>query len=203
MIKQTMIIIMVLLANCGRNFKNSFVEISDLPSDFSEAACKTINEFIEDTRNLNHEIVVYFDYKTGDVIKKSKGGSDSVKIEFEDGEFEGMNIASIHNHTKDLLSPPSGRNFGIFERDFEDYELIAADNELWILEAKGRFDGLILSFRNYSIVLHDSLMSFCSRHYSGNKIYDKVEKFYGERLSEYINNKNIENLKLKKVRYKV
>ena len=32
---------------------------------------------------------------------------------FEDGEFDGKNVASIHNHPADVFSPPSGKNFGI------------------------------------------------------------------------------------------
>ena len=35
-----------------------------------------------------------------------------------------------------MYTPPSYKNFGIFLRDFEEYELIAGWNGLWILKGK-------------------------------------------------------------------
>lgn len=167
-----------------------------------DEALRLINEFIIETNYLSYEKLLYFDYKTGRVIKMADGSVDSVKIEVDEEEFVGLNVASIHNHTSDLISPPSGKNFGILKRGFEDYELIAGNGELWILKAKGIYDNQILNLRNYSNVLYDSLKGFCLRHYSGSKCYDKLEEFYGKQLSEFINNKNIDNLKLTNVRYK-
>ena len=54
-------------------------------------------------------------------------------------EFEDNYVASIHNHPSIVYSPPSGKNFGILLRDFEDYELVVGPNELWVLKAKGIF----------------------------------------------------------------
>ena len=45
-------------------------------------------------------------------------------------------VASIHNHPEVLLSPPSSKNFGIFKRAFEDYELIAGFDSFWILKER-------------------------------------------------------------------
>ena len=114
----------------------SSIRREDLPSDFSDDAFKTVDEFIRKTRDLNYEFVIYFDYVTGEILKCVKGGKDAVSFDFEDGEFEGYQVASIHNHPEDVYSPPSGKNFGILVRNFEDYELIASVNELWILKAK-------------------------------------------------------------------
>ena len=47
-----------------------------------------------------------------------------------------MHIASIHNHPHQYYSPPSGKNFEMLSNEFEEYELISAKNELWILESK-------------------------------------------------------------------
>ena len=108
----------------------------DLPAEFSDKAYKTIVDFIQKTKNLDYEWAIFFDYLTGEILKCAKGISDEVKIYFDDDEFEGYHVASIHNHSINAFSPPSGKNFNIFQRDFEDYELIVGRGGLWILEAK-------------------------------------------------------------------
>ncbi len=47
-----------------------------------------------------------------------------------------MNIASIHNPPNQYLSPPSGKNFEMLGLDFEEFEIISAQKELWILESR-------------------------------------------------------------------
>ena len=106
------------------------ITIDDLPSEFSEDALKTINEFIQKTHDLEYEIVMYFDYVTGEILKCAVGDLNSVKIEFIDGEFEGYHVASIHNHPLGVYSPPSDKNFAIFLRNFEDYEIVSSFNQL-------------------------------------------------------------------------
>lgn len=41
--------------------------------EFSENALKTINEFIKKTYDLEYEIVLYFDYVTGEILKCAIG----------------------------------------------------------------------------------------------------------------------------------
>ena len=115
----------------------SSITREDLPSEFSDKAYETVDEFIRKTRDLDYEIVLYFDYVTGEVHKCAKGDGNNVKLNFEENEFKKCNIASIHNHPSSVYSPPSDKNFGILMRTFEDYELIASAKELWILKAKG------------------------------------------------------------------
>ena len=112
------------------------IKIEDLPEEFGKEAFKTIDEFIKKTAYLNHEWLLYFDYKTGEILRCIEGKKDNVELKFKDGEFEGHQVASIHNHPSDVMSPPSGKNFGILFREFEDYELIASRKELWILKFK-------------------------------------------------------------------
>ncbi len=91
------------------------IKKSDLPEEFSKKAFDVVDEFIRKTINLNYEIVLYFDYITGEILKCKIGSETNVEIEFEDNEFKGKHIASIHNHTKDMYTPPSDKNFGIFQ----------------------------------------------------------------------------------------
>ena len=113
----------------------SIIKKEDLPAEFSDEAYDTVVDFIRKTRCLNHEWVIFFDYVTGEILKCAKGISDRVKVNFDENEFEGCHVASAHNHPINALSPPSGKNFNIFQRDFEDYELIVGRSGLWILEA--------------------------------------------------------------------
>ena len=111
------------------------IKKEDLPFEFSDEAYETIVDFIQKTRGLDYEWVLYFDYVTGEILRCASGESNNVEMHFEDGEFEGNHVASIYNHPKEALSPPSGKNFGIFTRDFEDYELVAGFGYFWILKA--------------------------------------------------------------------
>jgi hypothetical protein len=52
-----------------------------------------------------------------------------------------------------MYSPPSDTNFGIFLRDFEDYELIAGNNCLWILKGKLNDEKLVEELRKKSFTL--------------------------------------------------
>lgn len=101
-----------------------------------------------------------------------------------------------------MFTPPSNKNFGIFLRKFEDYELIAGWNGLWILEGKYIDKSLVKELREESSKLFVSSLRYCSRKYSPPDIaYDKCDELYGKRLSNYINDKNIKNIQLYKRRY--
>ena len=139
------VVFLVSLLNSDSDFKKynklkindvASIKIENLPEEFGKEAFNTIDEFIKKTIYLNHEWLLYFDYKTGEILRCVEGKKDNVKVKFEDGEFKGKHVASIHNHPLNVISPPSGRNFGILLREFEDYELIASNKELWILKAK-------------------------------------------------------------------
>lgn len=139
-----LIVIVSTLLNVGVDFKEyeklkindvPSINASDLLSEFGEGAFKTVEEFIKKTHYLNREWVIFFDYITGEILKCKKGGKDRVSLNFEEKEFEGHHVSSIHNHPHDVYSPPSGDNFGILLRNFEDYELIAGFDCFWILKA--------------------------------------------------------------------
>ena len=194
-------VLLVCMLDIGSDFEDyqklktenvSSIRRGDLPSEFSDEAFKTVDEFIKKTRNLDYEFIVYFDYVSGEILKCAKGIKDSVKITFEDGEFEGHHVASIHNHSKDALSAPSGINFGIFDRSFEDYELVAGFSSFWILEAKGVYKGLSFMLNICSDDIADSCLELCVSRYSDDKIINKMHDIiYGSELLKYINDKII------------
>ena len=45
------------------------IKREDLPEEFNDVAFKTVDEFIRKTRNLDYEIMIYFDYMTGEILK--------------------------------------------------------------------------------------------------------------------------------------
>ena len=112
------------------------VKKSNLPSEFSNKAFKVVDEYIRKTIDLDYEILIFFDYITGEILRCKIGSENNVEMQYNDDEFNGHHVASIHNHTKDMYTPPSDKNFGIFSREWENYELIAANNCLWILKGK-------------------------------------------------------------------
>lgn len=178
------------------------VKKSDLPSEFSDKAFKIVDEFIRKTIDLDYEILLLFDYTTGDILKCKIGSENNVEIQYNDDEFNGRHVASIHNHTKDMYTPPSDKNFGIFSRDWEEYELIAARNCLWILEGKLKNETLTFELKMNSRILFNMTLDYFAERYSTEKEKnDKIDEEYGNLLKNYINNKSINKLQLLKREY--
>ncbi len=175
------------------------IKKEDLPNEFSEKAFKTIDDFIKKTVELNYECVIYFDYITGEILKCAFGELDKVSLKFENNEFRGHFVASIHNHPFNVFSPPSARNFGIFLRDFEDYELISSYKELWILKSKYTDEKLMLELNVASIELFKSAWEQANKISENIKMVEFIcEKLYGIFLLKYINDKNINGIQLTK-----
>lgn len=130
------------------------------------------------------------------------GKVNTVVIVFEKDEFEDKNIASIHNHPDVVFSPPSGKNFGILMRNFEDYELIVGKSGLWILKAKCVSERLMIEFNVASIELFKSAQDQANIIYSDEYLVDEFcDMLYGELLSKYINDKNLKYIQLTKKEY--
>lgn len=184
------------------NRKVPLIKKSDLPDEFSEDAFKTIIDFIEKTRMLDYEWMIYFDYFTGEVLKCVKGGNNGVVVDYGDGEFDGHLVASIHNHPPDNFSPPSYINFGILSRGFEDYELISGNNSFWILKVKGFYPYLEQEFRFMACLLFKASFDDSVLKYEGlDEINEECDKEYGKVLLKYINDKNIKDIQLSKLEY--
>lgn len=106
-------------------------------------------------------------------------------------------MASIHNHTKDMYTPPSDKNFGIFSREWEDFELIAGINKLWILTSKLKDEKLTFELKTSSSILFRIALESASLKYQNqDEKDDECDELYGKLLSNY-NDKNINNIQLK------
>ena len=148
----------------------------DLPPDFCNMAVKLVDLFRKKTINLDYECLMYFDYKTGELIYCFMGDKDKINDIINEFYFEKKHIASIHNHPKCYLSAPSGDNFQILDFEFEDYELISGSDGLWIIEAKGEIKN--------SADIKEEILDFYD---------DFLEKefsviFYEDFLINYLNN---------------
>ena len=179
------------------------IRSDDLPCEFTQESYETIVEFIQKTKNLEYECIMYFDYVTGEILKFETGQKSQVKIEFDDGEFEGKHVASLHNHPSGVYSPPSDKNFGILVRDFEDYELIVGQNGLWILKAKCVDFQLNFELKFSALQILVSCQEFSNNKYSYPKSDEICDIMYGVSLSNYINDKNINDIQLTKVEYQL
>lgn len=205
------IICIISIINCENDFKNyrnlkikfvKSIKQSDLPQDFSDKAFEVVDEFIRKTVDINYEILLYFDYITGEILKCKIGEKNRIKLDFEENELKKHQIASIHNHPKSVYSPPSPQNFSIFKRKFEDYELIAGEDGLWILKGKLKNEKIYLELKMISKYLFDLALTY-SKTKSENiqEIENICDKEYGKLLLNYINNKNINEIQLTKKEY--
>lgn len=180
----------------------SSIKTTDLPSEFSKEAFEIVDEFIKKTKNIDFEILIYFDYIEGKILKCKLGSETNVKLKFDENEFKGKHVASIHNHTKDMYTPPSDKNFGIFSREWEDFELIAGINKLWILKSKLKDEKLTFELKTSSSILFRIALESASLKYQNqDEIDDECDELYGKLLSNYINDKNINNIQLKQREY--
>lgn len=116
----------------------SSITSDDLPGEFSSKAVKTVDMFRRKTFNLDCECMIYFDIDSGNIVSCnfSDEGNDNVRGIIFPNLLKDMHIASLHNHPREYFSPPSGKNFEMLGLEFEEYELILSENELWILESK-------------------------------------------------------------------
>ncbi|MBQ8016640.1 MAG: hypothetical protein IJ258_00895 [Methanobrevibacter sp.] len=78
-----------------------------------------------------------------------------------------MHIASLHNHPKQFCSPPSSKNFQMLGLEFEEFELISSQEELWILKSNEMIfdDETIAEIRKnvdgyFNLVYEDSCNNF-------------------------------------------
>ena len=205
-----LIIIVCSLLNVGSDFEEyenlenknvPVIKKEDLPDEFSHNAYNTIVDFIQKTRCLDYEWGLLFDYVTGEIIKCVKGKEDKVRLDSAGGEFEGKHVSSIHNHPDHVLSPPSYKNFNIFLRIHEDYELDGGRDGFWILKAKGIHENMIKEVREASFVYYIFALSQCNDSKRIEENTECEDSLYGGMLSRYINDKNITDIQLIKKEY--
>lgn len=173
----------------------------DLPGEFSQKAVNTVDVFRRKTVNLDVECMIFFDIETGNIIFCNFADEDNPNEVY--GEvypylLKGMHIASAHNHPKQYCSPPSGKNFEMLGLNFEEFEIVSSQDELWILESHEIvFEQDIINeiCRNvdeyFNLIYKDVNFEFVE----GYLIIDNLNKIYGDFLLNYLNNE-FENIKL-------
>ena len=166
------------------NWSISPITKEDLPDEFSQKAVNTVDMFRRKTYDLDCECLIYFDIHTDNIVSCnfSNNEPDEVTAVIFPCCLNGMHIASIHNHPHQYYSPPSGKNFEMLSNEFEEYELISAKNELWILESKEMiFDDEFVekirenankSFKSYSNEANAELKE-------NYRVIDNVDRDYG------------------------
>ena len=167
------------------------VDKNDLPEDISEETCEFINIIRRKTANETTEWNFYIDYENNEIIHCLHGGETNVKNSIHSALMQNRKILSIHNHPPGTYSAPSATNFEILEHEFEDYEIICAEEEYWILEAKGYY-------QNREKIQQEILKIFNSINKS-NEL--NKNKQYSYNLTKFINKLN-QNIKLTKKEYR-
>ena len=181
------------------NWEINSVKKEDLPDEFSAKAVKIVDLFRRKTIDLGYEVMMIFDYKTGELIycfvNDEKPGE--VNGEVDESIFDGKHIAIIHNHPKGFYSPPSSRNFQILSLDFQDYELVSSWDALWVLEFKDKMSPEVINKLKEEIqLLYENSTENAYVKYSDRSIgFKKSSDMYGELLLRYINNQGL-NIKL-------
>lgn len=155
--------------------------------------------FRRKTIDLDCECMILFDYITGNVIScnfSDKSEDDKVETEVYPIVLKGMHIASLHNHPKQYCSPPSSKNFQMLGLEFQEFELISSQNELWILKSNEMVfdDEIIAEIRQKSDEYFELSMDDAN-NYEGYVALDNQNRCYGDLLLNYINN-NFNNIKL-------
>lgn len=115
------------------------VKKEDLLGELTDETCEFIDLFRRKTANEKTEWNFYIDYEKNEIIHCFHGQETKVRDWIHYGLMENRNIISIHNHPKGTYSAPSPQNFEILKHEFEDYEIICAEKEYWIIKAKGYF----------------------------------------------------------------
>ena len=64
------------------------IKKTDLPPEFNDKSFEIVNEFIRKTVDLDYEILLYFDYITGEIIRCKIGTERNVELEFEQEALE-------------------------------------------------------------------------------------------------------------------
>lgn len=175
---------------------NKSITKENLPCELSEDLCNFIDIFRKKTINENNEWNFYIDYQNDEIIHCITGNSTKVSGIINPTELNNRKIITIHNHPKGTYSAPSAAKFEILEHEFEDYEIIFAENEYWILESKDYLNKIIINNIKKSI---KQIFSECDT----NTSFSNSEKnyCYSKQLITFINNLNAK-IKIIKREYK-
>ena len=153
---------------------------NDLPDDISDETRDFIDIFRRKTAAETKEWNFFIDYENNEIIHCFNGNKSNVIGYIDRGYMADKKILSIHNHPPGTYSAPSPANFEILDNEFEDYEIICAVDEFWILEAKGYYSNR----KTIQKELH-YIFSMIELFGTPNK-----NRKYSENLINYINDLN-------------
>lgn len=145
--------------------------------------------------------MIYFDIETGNIVSCNFADDDApghVSGTIYPNFLKGMHIASAHNHLIKYGSPPSGKNFEMLQHDFEEFEIVLSQRELWVLESKTDvFDeSLVNGIRNDLDNGLQAILDEISEDFDeGYLVLDNLNEKYGNFLLCYLNNR-LDNIKL-------
>ncbi len=157
--------------------------------------------FRRKTINEKTEWEFYIDYENNEIIHCLHGKSTDVSGWIHSGLMKNKQILTIHNHIKGTYSAPSWKNFEILDHKFEDYEIICAENEYWILEAKGKYNQLYVE--KFKAKIEEIYQYTISKSFEKNIHFENynANEDYSKRVQKHIN-KQKNNIKLIKKEYK-
>ena len=184
------------------NWEIGAVTEDNLPEEFSPKAVKIVDLFRRKTIDLDYEVMLIFDYETGDLVYcfvNDLGHGDEVFGEVNEKILIEKSIAVIHNHPMDYGSPPSSENFQILGLEFQDYEILSSWDGIWIIESKESIHPReIINIKNKIQEIYDySCEISAAEHVEENEIISRCDELYGNLLLGYINNHYL-NVKLTK-----
>ena len=178
----------------------SSITKDDLPVEFSDKSVKTVDMFRRKTYGLDIECMIYFDIETGNIVSCNFADDDPGHVNgtIYPNFLKGMHIASAHNHPRKYGSPPSGKNFEMLQYDFEEFEIILSQRELWVLESKiDVFDEARVNKIRKALDegLQAIFVEINDDYLDGYLVLDNLEREYGNFLLIYLN-KGFDNIKL-------
>lgn len=174
----------------NRNIKS--ISRNDLPDELSEETCEFIDLFRRMTVDEETEWNFYIDYENNEIIHCLHGQATEVKDNIHEALMKDRKIVTIHNHPKGTFSAPSSDNFEILEHEFENYEIICAENEYWILESRSKYSKKYVE--KFKTKIETIFQDIKQKSKNPNNEYSNE-------LSEYINSSK-DNIKLTNKEYR-
>ena len=163
-----------------------------LPKEFSNESIEYIVDVLKKRGNASIEYGQSFNYKTGKPLNhECKGLKDEVDIDMKNVNLDQGKIATQHNHPSTGLRAPSGHDFFVaMSNIWEDYKIIISKKEIWVIEAKGRFDTKIRN--NVCERLNEFAKNSMRKANSKNlekgtfERWEFLNESYGEDVKKYI-----------------
>lgn len=164
-----------------------------LPQEFSDASIEYVVDVLKKRGNASIEYGQSFNYKTGKPLNREcKGSKDEVDIDMTNVNLYQGEIATQHNHPSTGLRAPSAHDFFVaMSNVWEDYKIIISKKEIWVIEAKGKFDTKIRRdvCERLNEFANNSMRKANSKNLEKGTFerWEFLNESYGEDVKKYIN----------------